>query len=356
MISFFLGIPGSGKSYFSADTIYTHFSLKSSSKKYYNCYTNINEFKFDLVENVYNYDHDVFIEKITILYNMYRKKVTDRELIDKAKEFSIHKTLYVLDECHKYFDVENKILVWLLTYHRHLYIDLMMITQNMSLINSKYKPLGEAYYKAKSRSLTLSSKSFKYMYYASYPMNKGTFVNTITLNHKKEVFNLYKSGDSVKSKNVIKRFIYISIFMALFLSFLVFLYSLFNDSRIEEIKHQDDSLPSKEVNKNKEKYTSSSSVDSNSFINDKSHYVVFDCGLAACSSSLFNLPVPLFVKFQKMNQIHSFYYEELSKTLYRYHVSMDDNFYNFLITNSTKGASNETINSSGIDMFKYNSK
>jgi zona occludens toxin len=356
MISYFLGIPGAGKTYFSADTIYKHFSLKSNSKKYDNCYTNINEFKFDLVENVYNYDHDIFMEKITILYNMYRKKVTDRELIDKAKEFGIHKTLYVLDECHKYFDVENKILVWLLTYHRHLYIDLMMITQNMALINSKYKPLGEAYYKAKSRSLTLGSKSFKYMYYASYPINKGTFVNTITLNHKKEVFNLYKSGDSVKSKNVIKRFIYISIFMALFLAFLIYLYSLFNSTRIEEFEQQNDITHSEKVVKNKKSYRSSSNIDSNDFISDKSHYVVFDCGLSSCSSSLFVLPVPLFVKFQKMEKIHSFYYEELSKTLYRYHISMDDIFYNFLLSNSTKGAKDEIATNSSIDLFKSDSK
>jgi len=224
MIVYFLGIPGSGKTYYGVNVIYDNFVLDipkksklSLKKDYENCYTNINEFKFNLTKNVFPLDFDDFYSKLEILYNMYKKKCTDNELIEKARELNIYKTLFVIDECHNFFDVADKVKIWWLTYHRHLYHDVYLITQNLSLVNSKYKPLAEAFYKAKSSSLTLNKKYFNYMYFTESRMTKASYVNTLKVLKRKEVFKLYKSGDKVESKNVILRFIKISIILFIIL-------------------------------------------------------------------------------------------------------------------------------------------
>ncbi len=296
MIAYFLGIPGSGKTYYGVNVIYDNFAKKipkktklTLKKDYVNCYTNINEFNFKYTKNVKKFDFDEFYIKLQILYNLahgvsdifdndsdskndeisiktfselinegmsskearefldkqvkqvpvtskkvIKVKATDKQLIQKAKELKIYKTLFVIDECHNFFDMDDKIKVWWLTYHRHLYHDIYLITQNLSLVNVKYKPLAEAYYKAKASSLTLNKKYFNYMYYTDSRMTKDSFVNTIKVLKRQEIFKLYKSGDAVESKNVIKRFIYIALF--LFVSFFIIAYLIYEFSVKDKIK------------------------------------------------------------------------------------------------------------------------
>jgi len=58
MISFFVGVPGSGKTYYAVDKIYNNFSneqeVKKDKHKYDVCYTNINEFEFEKVHIAFN--------------------------------------------------------------------------------------------------------------------------------------------------------------------------------------------------------------------------------------------------------------------------------------------------------------
>ena len=229
MIVYYLGIPGSGKTYASVDIIYNNFTDYDDAKKdlkkdYKSCFTNINEFKFEKCNNVYKFDYDLFYKQITELYTMYKDKKSDDELINKAKEFNLYKTLFVIDECHNFLAMADKVLIWWLTYHRHLYHDIILITQNLQLVNTKYKPLAEAFYKAKSSSLTLNSKYFNYMYYTESRLTKASFVSTKKVLKRQGVFDLYKSGDSVESKNVIMRFIYISVFLLIVFLFFGYLY------------------------------------------------------------------------------------------------------------------------------------
>jgi len=177
MISYFLGIPGSGKTYYSVNVIYQNFlkdtsSLKKKKKElsfkkdYKYCYTNINELKFKKLKNTIKLDFDDFFKKLTLLHRMYSiDKASDKELIEKAKELKLYKILFVIDEAHNYFDVNKPVLVWWLTYHRHLYHDIFLITQNLSLINPKYKPLAERFYRAKPISLSFNKQYFYYKYF-----------------------------------------------------------------------------------------------------------------------------------------------------------------------------------------------
>jgi len=242
MVIYLLGIPGSGKSYYAVNVIYDNFAkdipknAKLSLKKdYLVCYTNIDGFNFDLVNNVYPLDFSKLLSQLEILYFMKMQGKSDEELIEKAKEFNIYKALFVIDEAHNYFNNDNKILVWWLTYHRHLYQDIILITQNLALIHSKYKPLSEMFLKAKPPSLSLSKKYFYYKHFTESRLSQASYVKTIKLLKKPEVFKLYHSGDKVVSENVILRFILFSFFflVLLFAGFYFFFLSKLNDSKVK---------------------------------------------------------------------------------------------------------------------------
>lgn len=52
--------------------------------------------------------------------------------------------LIVVDEAHNFFNKKNdEILTWWLTYHGHLYQDIILITQDLSLIDTGYKAVAE---------------------------------------------------------------------------------------------------------------------------------------------------------------------------------------------------------------------
>lgn len=244
MITYIVGNPGSGKSYFAVYKLWYMFIYKPKpakgllgkifkpklpENKYFYAYTNINEFKFELDERLLKFDYDEIYANLSKLYNAYKvEKKTDNELIEIAKEMRLYKVLFVVDEIHNYFKAkEDPVLVWWVTYHRHLYQDLYFITQDLSLVNNEYKRVGEKFYRAIDSSKRLFSKRFKYAYFTSYKMYQSDRVNNFNINlpFNQEVFNLYHSGQDSKSKSVVKFFMVAGLIITL-ITILSFIYVL----------------------------------------------------------------------------------------------------------------------------------
>lgn len=353
MIVYYLGIPGSGKSYSGVYTIYNNFSDDKKAKKdlkkdYLNCYTNINEFKFELLNDVYKFESDKFLDAITILHNMYKDKKSDEELIEKAKELNIYKSLFVIDECHNLLDVQKPILVWWLTYHRHLYHDIILITQNLALVNSKYKPLAEAFYRAKPNSLVLNKRYFHYTYFTDSRMSAASKVNVKKVKKEKKVFELYQSGDSVKSKNVILYFIGIAFFIALIVGLLMFFFFENKSEYIEKEKEhvsQNKKIQYKKVAFSSLRSSSNKAVD---FSNKK--ILIFQCSNSVCTFQNISLPPQLVKKFMDMDLLHNYYTERINDSLSVFYMSADKEFYRFL--NSKKRGDDED-NSMDVDASKF---
>ena len=402
MIAYFLGIPGSGKTYYGVNVIYDNFAKNipkktklSLKKDYINCYTNINEFNFDLTENVFKLDFDDFYSKLEILYCMYQglplpdsehakeleiqessnidpkkidkrslsldeikslrnqedkkidksikkeklKKASDAELIEKAKELNIFKSLFVIDECHNFLDTPDKVKIWWLTYHRHLYHDVYLITQSLQLVNLKYKPLAEAFYKAKSNSLILDKRYFNYIYFTESRMSKDSRVSTIKVRRDSNVFALYKSGDTVKSKNVVLRFIKIALVLFfLLLGLGYYFYHSLSSTADKTKKKQHVST-----------VVSSVPVPSSPVIQDNQDdisnliYMSFTCTTSMCLYKNINFDVKLlsFAKkhfhLEVINSIRLFKSEYIS-------IAVDSSFLNFLQGGSNVGSNQKSIN------------
>jgi zona occludens toxin len=227
MITFYTGIPRSGKTLKTVYDIYMEFifnktsiidnikkkfgiQVKEKDEKYLYLCTNINQFNFDLSDKFYKLDFKELYKNLEVLYKMYMIHKSDDEIIQKAKELKLYKVLFVFDECHNYFkEKKDDILVWWLTYHGHLYHDIILITQDMSLLSKEYKTQGEHFYKAIPQTYRLSKKVFKYSLYSSYHMYKVDFIKSITIKPTKEIFNMYVSGDKVDTKSILYKYIYL---------------------------------------------------------------------------------------------------------------------------------------------------
>lgn len=211
------GLPGAGKSYYLVDYIY------NNKDKYYKVFTNINEFKYK--DNLHrlefsiasNYE-DTFtyhLEKLKDIYDA--PNTTDKELteyllendfIALGEDGKYKPFLLGIDEAHNEFGKKNDLLLWFISYHRHLHVDCILVTQDYSMFASCYYKLVEYYLNAvPSSRVVLGNKRFKYRKYIAVPYNnEKTKTDEIFLTKKKEVFELYHSGDIVRSPNVLKKF------------------------------------------------------------------------------------------------------------------------------------------------------
>ena len=213
------GIMGSGKTYYAVNYIY------ENRGKYHRIFTNINGFKFfDNIEPLYfDYAPDgskSLLDYFSDLKDIYdRPDTTDDDLHSYLIENnfiirngeSFKPFLVVIDEAQNYFDKKNDLLIWMQTYHRHLYCDFILITQAYNLLYSSYHKQFEYFVHAIPLSRQLFTNKFKYQKHVSVPYRDtkpGTKVGDILLPHKKDVFSMYQSGDKVRVKSFIHKYIY----------------------------------------------------------------------------------------------------------------------------------------------------
>lgn len=230
MIEFDLGLPGSGKTYKAMYSLYSNFGLndkfKDSKFKHNDikfAYTNINEIKLEHFkkDTVKKLDWDEFKTALQHLHLLYKSKKEDSVLIEKAKELNIFECLIIIDECHNYLDVQDKVLVWWLSYHRHLHHQVYLITQNLALVNSKYKSFSEFFYMAKPSSLKIFKNKMVYTQYTTSRMSMASKSGVIKIPFIKEIFDSYHSGANQQSENVLKKFVVIAILFFLLLIFIL---------------------------------------------------------------------------------------------------------------------------------------
>ena len=232
MITYLVGNPGSGKTYYAVFMIYrlflfepkktflTKFVKPKEKPDYSFCYTNINEFKFELCDKFKKFDFDEFYLGLRNLYALYKTGATDNVVNEKAKELNLFGCVFVLDEYHNFFkDKKDEILVWWLTYHRHLYQDIYLITQDLTLVNNEYKRIAEKFYRAVDSSRRLFSKKFRYKVYASFRLYKKDQLEIINIPFLEEVFNLYHSGQSSNKKSFVRFYFFLAIVIFILLIF-----------------------------------------------------------------------------------------------------------------------------------------
>ena len=276
MVTYVLGVPGSGKTYYA---VYKIFQMKD---QYSFVYTNI--FLKEYSDNIIQFDFDNFYKIISIAYDMYRNKQTDEDINTFLKQNNYYNCVFFIDEAHNFLSKKDDVLIWWLTYHRHLYHDIFLVTQNLDLIDKRYLSIGEVFIKAVQSSLRLAPNTFFYNKYPNYRLSEK--FETEKLPKKKDIFDKYTSGDSVRSKNIIFKYsLFFLFFLVLAIVFFIILkqfvlsgssHSASNDSSSvvtsSSISSSDSNVTDNDSNSNSDVLDSS----------DNNHYYAFYCPSSYC--------------------------------------------------------------------------
>ena len=234
MITLLTGFPGSGKTYYAVEKIYSLLTDPNPSEIDI-IYSNINGLDFNAFPNsaidFQKLDLDDLYNYLTMLYNIYKvaknSDNVDDELIKFAKERGYYRAYFVFDECHDFFSKDDPIKIFWLTYHRHIFQEILLLTQNKTLINSKYRAVPEIFIEAQPRSKKLFSKQLTYKKFSSFAMRKSDFFEKSSLTTQKEVFQLYASGNMSNQKSILSR--YLKFILGGFVFMIFLFYYLFSN-------------------------------------------------------------------------------------------------------------------------------
>lgn len=258
MLSLLVGTPGAGKTLYAIDIIKKIANNEAYEfKNIQYVYTNISGFKFDLFkDNKVTFDKFImknFYEHLEFLFSIFcdneNNDNLDNLLQDYCKQHNLLNAYFIIDEAHNHFDNQDKIKNWWFTYHRHLNHEILLITQNKSLINTQYRNIPEVFIKAQPRSKAISKDVMRYFLYTEYRMTQKFSTTQITVNQS--YFDIYKSGNISNQNRVgvkfIKNFIF-SILASLFLFGSLAYNMIYSDTKNEEITNNtslplDTSLP-----------------------------------------------------------------------------------------------------------------
>ena len=333
MVFFLTGVPGSGKTYFLvhyAEKNIQKIDKKTNEKVYLQVVHNISGYK-----NGFYVDFGAdYLPKIIQLNKYYLtvKKEIDKDdlLIKKAEELGIYKILLIVDECHLYFinDFSEKgkeqyfALLWFISYHRHLYVDLVLATQNLSLVDYKFKAFAEFFVKAVPSSMRFninpfSAPKFTYNYFPDSKMWNETKFKTEKLPAEKKIFNLYTSGDAVKKQKV---YLQTLLLMAGFVLIGAFLWHMFQRSFVSSghpLKTTSDKTAPAASPASKKQQTDTTHTRHNQasknpvldYVNEDIQFDVVTCSsiMGRCSSQLTSnfIHYKLFTKIQKLKLVET---------------------------------------------------
>ena len=256
MVSLVVGFPGSGKTYLAIKKIYD-ILLNDKEREFDIIYTNIGGVKFDSfptskIEFKKLKEDDLleYLKGCFDLYELYKNHDNvDDHLIKYSKEKNFYHALIVFDECHDFFSPQDRVKIFWLTYHRHLHHEILLLTQNKSLINSKYRAIPEQFIEAQPRSKKIFSNTLNYKYYASFAMRKTDLFSSSSIKTHQDIFSLYQSGNQSKQKSIILKFILIlgfGVVIAIIL-FLILFNSFKSEATNESIKELE--TTKKDINK-----------------------------------------------------------------------------------------------------------
>lgn len=204
------GLQGSGKSYKAMYDMYY------DQDKYYKIFTNLDGLKQTqkiLPLNFKKFTDEILTECHNLIVTQskeYKYVIEYLQRIymlpqDVSKD---NRILLVIDEAQNYFNKKNPILAWFITQHRHLFMELILITQKYTLLHADYHLFNLAYNAFPPVKQFIKSK-IAYNEYAGLPMNNDNFVRKYSLKKEDKIFDMYVSGDKVKSPNILKRFIWV---------------------------------------------------------------------------------------------------------------------------------------------------
>ncbi len=302
MVFTLTGVPGSGKSYYLVDYCEKWAKKNKDKKVFHNVggYESHNRLNLARFEDTLKALHKIFLG----LKKEDDSKIDDALLayLDKQGDDSFRNSLILIDEAHLLFDVQRPHLVWFLSYQRHLFVDIVLSTQDLSLIGSKYTKFCEYFVSTVSTGMSITPGFFEYMYYSTRRKSKNTRFRSEKILKSQDIFSLYQSGDRVGVSSFYLRGL---LSIAGFFLFAYFYWQWFSGSSSSDQKPNVNTDISKEIQQTTN--TAVKSPQKNEMLEDKEEdekYFVFKCNRKYCKSKDFRIPMALFKKRMNFDVYH----------------------------------------------------
>ena len=133
---------------------------------------------------------------------------------------SILGSLIVWDECQNDLDELDPVWVRFFSYHRHFSIDMILITQDLSLLHRKYKSFFDKFYYGQNATKRFFSKTLRYKVYNDSREYQKFFIENISLTMQKEILEFYDSGAYQVGKSQFSKFLIVPIILMFVIYFL----------------------------------------------------------------------------------------------------------------------------------------
>lgn len=200
MIKIVQGVPGSGKSYFAVYYLCTKFA------------------KYDNIYQEWILNPGVLL--ISNLEGLKCKHLSLEKLLERwpveefftvanfekiQAQYKCSNIVLIIDEAQRYFDYEyyNKDVFYFFQYHRHLGVDVFLMTQDVKTLAKPIPVLCEYIITAAERTLSIMN-TFRY----KYTNLKGKYFDSKVLRKRQDIFSAYKSftvDEIEKPKNAITK-------------------------------------------------------------------------------------------------------------------------------------------------------
>ena len=389
------GKPRSGKSYYAVDYI------EKNRHKFHKIYSDINGLKMkgnieplnfkklmEIITNckdiydaniaklgenktVNNIDKDIIDYLLSVDYIKINENYTkNKEEIKKRDEYSKTKrwllntfsplneeqryftTLLLIDEAQNHFPSQaegrriagDDVILWWISYHGHLYQDVMLLSQNYHKINASYIYDIEYFLDAQSSSRNILGNkawNFTYKHYLNTPFNKTNFVTKIKIKKRKKVFALYESGDKVRTKSVVLPFLILA-GLGLIAVILMFKYIASTLAPSKPDKSPSAIVSKQPTNQQTKDYKTNeikTEEDNTEEEDDRKRYIEIECISKRCKNKSLNITFnrSTLRELLKTTKSKRLSFTRLSESDTKYSLLVTDSFINLF-----KGAENET--------------
>lgn len=381
MVVFLTGVMGAGKSYEAICRLYAYFGNDKKTKTYLkskyiinkdikHLRTNIpyNKESFTIDEEIdTSFKYEKFYEKIQMLHAYYLDdNFTEEDLLEKAKEYGIADTFFIIDECHNYLDKADKALLFFFTYHRHFHCEVLLITQNLSLVNYKYKGFVEQFVRAVPSTFQLVSRNFVYKYFPNSRMAAKDLYKTDKIKKLDTVFKAYTSGGKVFTNNAVKKILISSIILlVLVITSFYFVINTFLSDNKEEIKTVEEQQTNYK-NENSQIYTNANNQIEQTQLNKTTNEPLFEledsdgfilisfiCNKKECFNDDYSMSSELLSVLSKKKIVKVIDYQNLTKSSYHITLVTTPSFVNLY---EYKGVNDEKDIAIGTDTkYSYSS-
>lgn len=224
MITFISGVPGSGKTYY-AVTI-----MKNDKNR---ILTNI-DIKKDI--EVCPFVWADYYKKIS---RIFKYKENADKAIKLAKRFNIYGVSIYYDECHLELQKQNKIVIWWLSWHRHISQTIYLITQSKGTLAQVYRAYPEIFVDAHPATKRMFGSVMRYTEFASYKMGKDDVIRKFSIKIDSKIFEIYRTGASTKGTSSLRNKVYLILaFTAVPIVIFYFLFTRFTPDKKSDDNNQ----------------------------------------------------------------------------------------------------------------------